>query len=60
MCMEMVAIFVPPIPVIAKHGCSWQIGLNILLCVLGWIPGVIHACVVIARNPAVPYAYPPY
>jgi uncharacterized membrane protein YqaE (UPF0057 family) len=58
-CANLKAIFFPPLPVIAKHGCSAQIPLNILLCVLGWIPGVIHAWVVISRNPARPELYPP-
>ncbi|KAG7528604.1 hypothetical protein FFLO_06058 [Filobasidium floriforme] len=58
-CARLVAIFVPPLPIIAKHGCSAQIPLNILLCILGWIPGVIHAWVVISRNPARPELYPP-
>ncbi|GAA5895360.1 hypothetical protein JCM6882_006231 [Rhodosporidiobolus microsporus] len=47
MCLYFLAIFIPPVPVAMKMG-SPSVGcadvlINIALCVLGWIPGVIHA-----------------
>lgn len=29
--------------VFLKRGCGADILINILLCILGWLPGVIHA-----------------
>jgi len=39
----ILAIFIPPIPVLIKTGCSMQFLINIILTILCWIPGVIHA-----------------
>ncbi|KAG9238041.1 hypothetical protein BJ875DRAFT_452139 [Amylocarpus encephaloides] len=51
--MYLLAIFIPPIPVFLKAGCGADFLINILLCLLGWIPGVIHAWYVISkRDPA--------
>jgi len=36
-------IFLPPIGVALKHGVGGKFLVNILLCLLGWLPGVIHA-----------------
>ncbi|EUC64363.1 stress response RCI peptide protein, putative [Rhizoctonia solani AG-3 Rhs1AP] len=41
--LYFIALLVPPIPVFIKRGCSADVLINILLWVLGWIPGVIHA-----------------
>jgi len=35
----ILAIFLPPVPVLIRTGCSGQFLLNILLTLLGWIPG---------------------
>ncbi|KAK4034749.1 hypothetical protein C8A01DRAFT_18515 [Parachaetomium inaequale] len=37
------AFFVPPLAVYLKHGTNKHFGLNVLLTLLGWIPGVLHA-----------------
>lgn len=43
---------VPPIPVIIKRGlCSSETIIDILLCLLGWFPGVIYAYYIIATYP---------
>ncbi|KAF9648366.1 hypothetical protein BDM02DRAFT_3096672 [Thelephora ganbajun] len=36
--LYFLAIFIPPLPVSRKDFC-----INILLWILGWIPGVIHS-----------------
>lgn len=41
--LVLIAIFVPPIAVYMCRGCSWQIILNIFLCLLFHFPGLIHA-----------------
>jgi len=44
--MYVLAIFLPPVAVLF---CGRPFGavLNVLLCLLGWLPGVVHACVVV-------------
>jgi uncharacterized membrane protein YqaE (UPF0057 family) len=37
------AIFLPPVAVFFKSGVSKNLIINIILCVLFFIPGVIHA-----------------
>lgn len=49
--LYIVAIFLPPLVVLAKRGCGGSFCLNILLTLLGWIPGVIHAWLVVAAHP---------
>lgn len=39
--------------------CSADSLINILLCCLGYLPGLIHAWYIIARNPEVEYDYEP-
>lgn len=39
-------ILLPPLAVFLKHGLSGTLLINILLTLLGWLPGVIHAFLV--------------
>jgi uncharacterized membrane protein YqaE (UPF0057 family) len=45
-----IAILLPPVPVFLKAGCGGQLLINILLCCLAWIPGIIHAWWVIGKH----------
>ncbi|KAI5952108.1 hypothetical protein KGF57_004200 [Candida theae] len=50
----VLSVFFPPLPVWIRRGiCSKDSAINILLCILGFIPGLIHAWYIIAK-------YPPY
>lgn len=43
----LMALFLPPVAVFMQQGCGCQLLINILLTLLGWIPGSIHAlCIV--------------
>lgn len=44
------AIFLPPLGVFLQVGLTGQFWLNILLTLLGYIPGIIHAVWIIARR----------
>lgn len=44
------AIFLPPVGVFLETGISKQFFLNILLTILGFIPGIIHATYIIAKH----------
>ena len=47
----ILACFVPPAAVfLAQRKCDVQVPLNILLWILGWVPGVVHAFYVILRK----------
>jgi uncharacterized membrane protein YqaE (UPF0057 family) len=44
------SIILPPLGVFLQVGLSAQFFLNILLTILGYIPGIIHAVWIIARR----------
>ena len=46
----LVAILLPPLGVLLQVGFGGQFWLNILLTLLGYIPGIIHAVWIIARR----------
>lgn len=45
----ILAIFLPPVAVFLKNGAGKDLLINIILCVLFLIPGVIHALWVATR-----------
>ena len=46
----LIAILLPPLGVFLQVGIGLQFWLNILLTLLGYIPGIIHAIWVIQRR----------
>ncbi|KAI0945307.1 hypothetical protein AcW1_001555 [Taiwanofungus camphoratus] len=42
-CLYFLALFIPPLAVFFKRGLRADFWINILLWILGWIPGVLHA-----------------
>jgi len=48
-CLYFLALFLPPLSVFLKTGCGADFLINILLSILGWIPGVIHAWWIISK-----------
>ncbi|EXJ55165.1 hypothetical protein A1O7_08090 [Cladophialophora yegresii CBS 114405] len=56
--LGLIAILFPPIAVWIKSGlCSLDSLINILLCMLGYLPGLLHAWYIIARHPERDYDY---
>ncbi|EPE06749.1 stress response rci peptide [Ophiostoma piceae UAMH 11346] len=56
--LGLLALVFPPVAVWVKRGiCSADSVINILLCVLGYIPGLIHAWYIIAKFPEPDYDY---
>lgn len=45
----VVSIILPPLGVFWQVGLSGQFWLNVLLTILGYIPGLIHAIWIIVR-----------
>ncbi|KAK8915045.1 Plasma membrane proteolipid 3 [Metarhizium anisopliae] len=42
-CKVILAIILPPLGVFLEVGCSGQFWINVILTILGYIPGLIHA-----------------
>jgi uncharacterized membrane protein YqaE (UPF0057 family) len=46
----ILAILLPPVAVFIRRGCGVDLLINILLCLLGHIPGVIHAVFLVLHD----------
>ncbi|HUO82528.1 MAG TPA: YqaE/Pmp3 family membrane protein [Gammaproteobacteria bacterium] len=46
----LLAILLPPLGVFLQVGIGPQFWINILLTILGYIPGIVHAVWIIARR----------
>jgi len=44
------AIFIPPLGVFLQVGLTTQFWINVLLTLLGYIPGILHAVWIILRR----------
>lgn len=45
----ILAIFLPPLAVAMQYGLSSKFWINLLLTLIGFLPGVIHAFVVLSK-----------
>ncbi|KAE8392621.1 putative stress response RCI peptide [Aspergillus alliaceus] len=43
LCLILITLFIPPLGVFLISGCSADFFINILLTILGYLPGHIHA-----------------
>ncbi|MEL7060671.1 MAG: YqaE/Pmp3 family membrane protein [Acidobacteriota bacterium] len=43
----LLAIFLPPIAVLLERGLSKSLLLNVILTIIGVVPGIIHALIVV-------------
>lgn len=46
----IVAVLLPPLGTFLEVGLSKHFWINILLTILGYIPGIVHAVYIIARR----------
>ncbi|WP_081604563.1 YqaE/Pmp3 family membrane protein [Nafulsella turpanensis] len=46
----ILAIILPPAGVAMRYGLGGKFWLNVLLTIIGWLPGVIHAFIVLSRS----------
>ncbi|MDH3349612.1 MAG: YqaE/Pmp3 family membrane protein [Desulfobulbaceae bacterium] len=44
------AIFIPPLGVFLQVGIGKHFWINIILSILGYLPGIVHAVWVVAKN----------
>jgi len=45
----LIAIFLPPVAVILKRGVGKDLLINILLCLLVFFPGMVHALWIVSQ-----------
>ncbi|KAL5343002.1 UPF0057-domain-containing protein [Aspergillus crustosus] len=59
--LAILAVFFPPIAVWIKLGvCTADSIINLALCCLGYVPGLLHAWYIILKNPEPDYDDPSY
>ncbi len=46
----IISVLLPPLGVFLQEGLGTQFWLNVLLTLLGYIPGLVHAIWIIARR----------
>lgn len=46
----IIAIFIPPLGVFLQEGIGKHFWINILLTLLGYIPGIVHAVWIISKR----------
>ncbi len=46
----LLAIFLPPVGVFMEVGLTGQFWINLILTILGYIPGIIHALYIIIKR----------
>ncbi|KAJ8294006.1 Plasma membrane proteolipid 3 [Rhodotorula toruloides] len=49
-CKIILAIILPPLGVFLERGCNADFWINVLLTILGYIPGIIHALYIILAS----------
>ncbi|ODM98600.1 Plasma membrane proteolipid 3 [Orchesella cincta] len=53
MCLHILSCLFPPLAVCFKRGVGCDCLINVLLTILGWIPGCCHACYVVSQDKTV-------
>jgi uncharacterized membrane protein YqaE (UPF0057 family) len=48
--MILLSIFLPPIAVLINNGMGKDLLINIVLCLLGYLPGIVHALWLITKK----------
>ncbi|MES9868192.1 MAG: YqaE/Pmp3 family membrane protein [Sedimenticola sp.] len=46
----ILAILLPPLGAFLQVGASKHLIINLLLCLLGWVPGILHAVWLVATD----------
>ncbi|KAI9143857.1 hypothetical protein BKA69DRAFT_1059402 [Paraphysoderma sedebokerense] len=49
-CKFIAAVLLPPLGVFLEVGLNRDFWINVILTILGYIPGIIHACVIIVQK----------
>jgi len=54
----LLAILLPPLGVFLQVGLGLQFWVNVLLTLLGYVPGIVHAVYIIVTRPKAPSGPP--
>jgi uncharacterized membrane protein YqaE (UPF0057 family) len=46
----LIALFLPPLAVALRKGLGVELLINLLLCLLFWVPAIIHAVYVVCSD----------
>ncbi|ODQ44399.1 hypothetical protein PICMEDRAFT_37045 [Pichia membranifaciens NRRL Y-2026] len=46
----IIAIIFPPLAVLMAKGVGMDLVINIVLCILGWFPGMLHAAYIVSKS----------
>jgi len=46
----ILAILLPPLAVYLKSGANKTLLINVILCLVFWLPGIIHALMVVTKK----------
>lgn len=46
----IIAIFIPPLGVFLQEGLGKHFWINVILTILGYVPGIIHALYIIIKR----------
>lgn len=49
--LVILALILPPVTAFIQDGCGVHFWINIILTLLGWLPGFIHAAWLVVRTP---------
>lgn len=49
LCKIIFAVILPPLGVFLEKGCGSDLCINIILTLLGYLPGIIHALYIILK-----------
>jgi uncharacterized membrane protein YqaE (UPF0057 family) len=47
--LVVLAIFLPPVAVYLNNGAGKDLAINVLLCLVMWVPGILHALWLVTR-----------
>ncbi|ODM98599.1 Plasma membrane proteolipid 3 [Orchesella cincta] len=50
MCLHLLSCFLPPVAVCFKRGIGCDCCVNLLLTILGFLPGMCHACYIVSQD----------
>lgn len=46
----IIAIILPPLSVLMTRGVGMDLLINIVLCIFGYIPGMLHAAYIVSKS----------
>ena len=48
--MVLLAVLLPPVAVFLRVGIGKHFWINLILCIFFWVPGIVHALIVVLTD----------